>query len=200
MKRCIEAWYNPILMSADSEVTRLLQRWSDGDPRALEHLLPRILADIRRLARSFMAREGSDHTLQATALINEVYLRLEKRRTVNWESSAQFFAFLGNLMRRILIDHARHRQAGKRGGGERPLPFDETLRLPDHRDPDLLALDDALRSLAKIDRRQSQIVELRYFVGLTHSEIAEALGISVSTVKRDWGTARLFLLQELKGD
>ncbi len=147
-----------------------------------------------------MAREGSDHTLQATALINEVYLRLEKRRTVNWESSAQFFAFLGNLMRRILIDHARHRQAGKRGGGERPLPFDETLRLPDHRDPDLLALDDALRSLAKIDRRQSQIVELRYFVGLTHSEIAEALGISVSTVKRDWGTARLFLLQELKGD
>lgn len=185
-------------MSGNSEVTRLLQRWSDGDPQALELLLPRILADVRRLARSFMARESANHTLQATALINEVYLRLENRRTVSWESSAQFFTFLGNLMRRVLVDYARSRRAAKRGGGERPIPFDETLRVPDYRDPDLLALDDALKSLAQVDERQSQIVEMRYFAGLSNAEIAQALDISVSTVKREWQIARLWLLHQLR--
>lgn len=182
----------------DGEITRLLQRWNAGDGAAFEELMPQVLDDLRRLARSFMAREDSAHTLQPTALVNEVYLRLASRRTVQWANRAHFFTFLGNMMRCILVDHARYRRAAKRGSGQRSPPLDETLRLPNVRDPDLVALDDAMSDLASFDPRLSRIVEMRYFAGLTTKEIAEAESVSPTTVKRAWQVARLWLLQELE--
>jgi len=180
-----------------NDVTTLLDRWSDGDQQALDELLPLVLDDVRGLARQYLARERPGHTLQPTALVNEVYLRLEKRRTVTWKNRQQFFGFLAQLIRRILVDHARTQHRAKRGGRERPLSLDDFFSLGEIRHPELVALDDALADLQRLDPRQSRIVELRYFVGLTLEQIAELLGLSLSTVNREWSTARLWLLREL---
>ena len=163
-----------------------------------------MLDDLRRIARAFLARENQSHTLEPTALVNELYLRLAGRRTVHWESRTQFFATMAQLMRRILVDHARRRRAIKKGGDAQRFPFDEesesrTLWGPAIRaiDIDLVALDEALEGLAAIDPRQARIVELRYFGGLTIEETARTLESSPSTVKREWHMARLWLLREL---
>ncbi len=186
------------------EVTRLLDAWSAGDPEALEQLIPLVVDDLKQIAGAYLARERPGHTLEPTALVNELYLRLAGRRTVRWESRTQFFASMAEIMRRILVDHARRRTAVKKGGGARKLSFDEavdgrTLWGPAIRaiDVDLVALDDALRSLAEVDPRQARIVELRYFGGLTIEETARTLESSPTTVKREWHTARLWLLREL---
>lgn len=185
-------------MPTDQEITELLRRWSSGDTEAFSELVPLIVDDLRRLARGMMAHESPAHTLEPTALVNEVYLRLSGRRTVTWKNRAQFFVFMGNVMRRVLVDHARSHRTAKRGAGLTQLPFDEAFRLPDGRDPDLVSLDDALESLTAVDPRQGRIVEMRYFAGLTTGEIAEAEGISSRTVKRDWQTARLYLMNQLR--
>lgn len=184
------------MVSSRSEVTQLLERWSAGEVEALADLMPLVLGDLREIAAKCLSREKPGHTLQPTALVNEVYLRLVGRRTVSWRNRAQFFGFLAGMMRRILVDHARNRQTAKRGSGLR-ISLDETIRAPEAEDPDLLALDDAMKSLAEVDPRQSRIVELRYFAGLTIDEIAEVESISPTTVKREWKTAKLWLFRAL---
>jgi len=183
---------------ATNDITDLLDSWSDGDPEALEKLMELVFDDLRRLARKFLAEEGAWHTLQPTALVNEAYLHLAKRRKVSWQNRIQFFSFLGTVMRRILVDHARLHGTVKRGSGTLRVPLDVVLREPSPQDPELLALDDALKELAKLDARQARIIELRYFAGLTVEEVAKVLGTSASTVKREWNTARLWLLRELQ--
>ncbi len=179
------------------EVTCLLLAWTDGDRAALERLMPLVEQELRRIARRYFDREHRGHTLQPTALVNEVYLRLVDRRSVQWKNRAHFFGFAAQMMRRILVDHARIAHAEKRGDGKRALSLEEITDLPIRSDSDLIALDDALESLAEVDGRQARVVELRYFAGLTNAEIGEALGISTRTVKREWRTARLWLHQEL---
>jgi RNA polymerase sigma factor (TIGR02999 family) len=192
-------------MQDPHDITRLLDAWSAGDPGALEDLLPLVLDDLRRIARGYLARERPGHTLQPTALIHEVYLRLLGRRSVQWENRGQFFTGMAEIMRRILVDHARRKKAQKKGGGSAPAAFDEaldthTLWGPVLRgiDIDLVALDEALGRLAEVDPRQTQVVELRYFAGLTIEETAQTLEISPMTVKREWHTARLWLLKQLQ--
>ena len=180
------------------EVTKLLRDWSQGDALALERLIPLVFADLREIAGRLFRRENEAHTLQPTALVNEVYLRLIDQRAVQWQNREQFFSVAALLMRRILVDHAKGRAAAKRGAGAPRLPLDEAIQLPELRgDVDVVGLDEALSKLAEIDARQSRIVELRFFVGLSHEEIAELLGISVTTVKREWRTAKLWLYREL---
>lgn len=184
--------------SKRSEITGLLDRWNQGDQEALARLMPLILGDLRQIARKHLAQEPPGHTLQPTALVNEVYLRLKGRRSVTWQNRAQFFAFVAGMMRRILVDHARLRQTIKRGSGALRISLDETLRLPsEDKDPDLLALDEALKSLAAVDPRQSRIVEMRYFTGLSVDEVAEVEKISPTTVKREWRTAKLWLYHQI---
>lgn len=180
-----------------SEITHLLDRWSGGDPEALGELVPLIFNDVRELARRNLAREAPGHTLQPTALVNEVYLRLEGRRSVEWKNREQFFGFLSQLIRRILVDHARGRHRVKRGDGVRPVALDDVVGLSVSRPPEFIALDDALGELAAIDPRQGRIVELRFFMGLTFEQIAEVLGVSLSTVNREWKSARMWLLRAL---
>ncbi len=186
--------------TAPRDVTVLLREWSEGDPAALEGLMPLVLDDLRQLARRQFRGERSAHTLQPTALINEVYLRLYGQQKLHWDNRGQFFAFAATLMRRVLVDHAKARLAAKRGRGVPNLPLDEALAVPagTDRGVDYIALDEALSRLSALDGRQGQIVELRFFVGLTNEEIAEQLGISVSSVKRDWDLARTWLFRELK--
>lgn len=184
-----------------SEVTRLLDRWTAGDKKALHQLMPLIVEDLRGIARKHLAQESPGHTLQPTALVNEVYLRLIGRRTVSWQNRAQFFAFVAGMMRRVLVDHARRRMTAKRGSDVVRVSIDETIQLPaGDKDPDLLALDDALRSLTEVDPRQSRIVEMRYFTGLSVKEIAEVESISPTTVKREWRTAKLWLYRQIMTD
>ena len=180
-----------------SQVTQILHRWTAGDPQALGKLMPLVFDDLRLIARRFMDRESKNHTLQPTALVNEVYLRLKGRRTVRWENRAQFFGFSAQLMRRILVDHARGLQTGKRGGGAPKVSLDDCDAASEMKPDDLVALDDALQALAGLDPRQCQIVEMRFFAGLTNSETAEALDISATTVKREWRLARYWLYREL---
>jgi RNA polymerase sigma factor (TIGR02999 family) len=180
------------------DVTRLLIEWSEGDVSALETLMPLVFDDLRSIARRQFQRERSDHTLQPTALISEVYLRLYGQQKVHWDNRAQFFAFAGVLMRRVLVDHAKGRLAAKRGKGLANLPLDEAIGVPDGRGVDVIELDEALSRLAQIDERLSRLVELRFFVGLSNEETAEVLGISVSSVKREWQMAKLWLYKELK--
>ncbi len=182
------------------EVTRLLQEWSRGEAGALDRLIPLVLEDLRQMARRHFQSERDNHTLQPTALVNEVYLRLCRQRQVQWEKREQFFAFAATLMRRILIDAAKARKAGRRGSGMAHLPLDEAIGVADTNGGiDVEALDQALDRLKAIDPRQAQIVELRYFLGLTNEEIAQHLGISVSTVKREWQIAKIWLRHELCG-
>ncbi|MEM7351505.1 MAG: ECF-type sigma factor [Acidobacteriota bacterium] len=185
--------------SSPSEITQHLMAWSEGDEAALDRLMPLVAEELRRIAARYMQREDRDHTLQPTALVNELMLKLMHQRAVRWESGSQFFGCAANMMRLILVDHARARQTVKRGGRSKPLSLDLLPEMSDEQDRALIALDDALQSLATVDERQCLIVELRFFAGLSHQEIAAVLGISGSTAKREWRTARLWLHREMGG-
>ena len=180
-----------------SAVTEWLVAWSGGDDAALQRLMPVVHAELRRLARREMRRERAGHTLQTTALVNEAYLRLVDMSGVSWNDRAHFFAMSARLMRRILVDHARSHLYQKRGGGAKVVSFDEGLTVTSGPRADLVALDDALRSLARFDERKSQVVELRFFGGLSVDETAAALDVSPSTVLRDWRLAKSWLLKQL---
>jgi len=191
------------MLSARSDVTRLLDAWSNGDRQAFDRLVPLVVDDLRKMARAQLARESPGHTLQPTALVNELYLKLVGKRSVSWQSRSQFFATMSQTMRRILVDLARRRMALRKGGDAIQVTFDRALGIPASAGPgrgvDIVALDAALQRLAEIDPRQTRIVELRYFGGLTLRETADALEVSTMTVKREWRTARLWLLRELGG-
>jgi RNA polymerase sigma factor (TIGR02999 family) len=183
--------------SSQHDVTRLLKAWSGGDQQALHELMPALYAEIRKLAGSYLRRERPDHTLQATALVNEAYMRLVDQREVQWQNRAHFFGIAAQIMRRILVDHARMQHAEKRGSGQSPIVLDEGLDVAD-RQLDFVAVDDALKTLAELDPRQAQIVELRFFGGLSIEETAEVTQVSPATVKREWASARAWLRRELE--
>jgi RNA polymerase sigma-70 factor (ECF subfamily) len=181
------------------DLTQLLEAWSSGDDNALEQLTHRVYKELHRVARRHMARERPDHSLQTTALINEVYIRLIGGKSVRWQNRAHFFAVSAHLMRRILVDFARaHRQA-KRGGGVNETTLDEACVFRIDRTRDLVALDEALQSLAEIDPRKSNIVELRFFGGLSVAEIAVVLNVSERTILREWNVAKAWLHREISG-
>jgi RNA polymerase sigma-70 factor (ECF subfamily) len=180
------------------DMTRLLKAWSGGDRQALDDLLPVVYSEVRKLARSYLRRERSDHTLQATALVNEAYIRLIDQRDVKWQNRAHFFGIAAQIMRRILVDHARMQKAGKRGSGANPVVLDDALEVASDQHLDFVALDDALNALAELDPRQAKIVELRYFGGLSIEETAEVVQLSPATVKREWAGARTWLRRELE--
>ena len=182
-----------------AEVTELLRRWSGGDVAARESLVPLVYDELRRLARYYLASQRSGHTLQSTAIVHEAYLRLAGRDNVHWENRSHFFAVAAQLMRRILVDHARKRNAAKRGGAQLTLLVDEAVEPSSQRELDLVALDDALKALAELDARQSRIVELRFFGGLSIEDTSRLLEISPATVKREWSTARAWLYEEISG-
>ena len=182
------------------EVTELLVKWSEGDADALDQLLPIVYAELRRIADAYLRRERSGHTLQATALVHEAYLKLVKAQGLDWQNREQFFGISAHLMRQILVDHARKSTANKRGGNISDLPLDEALTISDGTDANLLLLDAALNKLALIDAQAARIVELRYFAGLTIEETAEVLKTSPMTVKREWATARAWLHREIVVD
>ena len=182
------------------EVTRLLSAWSDGDRSALDRLIPLVERELHQLAHRYLSRERPDHTLQTTALVHEAYLRLVEQRRARFETRAHFFAIAAQIMRRILINHARDHAAEKRGGGARKISLDDAAVLSDERADELVALDEALDTLVKLDERKARVVELRYFGGLTVEETAEVLGIHSNTVMREWGQAKAFLHRELHKD
>ena len=185
-------------MAQDShEVTQLLIQWSNGDKAALDKLMPLIYGELRQLARHYMKSERSGHTLQTTALVNEAYLRLINRKQVQWQNRAHFFAIAAQLMRSILVDHARSHAYAKRGGGARKIALDDAMAVSQQRATEVVALDDALKRLAEIDPQQSRIVEMKFFGGLTIEETAEVLGLSPATIKREWRTAKAWLYHEL---
>ncbi len=175
------------------QITELLLSWSQGDKEALEHLIPLVSSELRRLARRYMAKERSDHTLQTSALINEAYLRLVNQQNVEWKDRAHFFGVAAQIMRHILIDHARKYQYEKRGAGAQKIALNDAAVLGHQRAKELIALDDALIELAAFDTRKSQIVELRFFGGLTIEEVAEVTSTSPATVKRELQAAKLWL-------
>ena len=179
------------------EVTQILHDWSGGDRQAPERLMPLVYDEMRRVARSFLARERGGHTLQPTALVNEAYLRLVDQRSVSWQNRAHFYGIAASMMRRVLIDHARAHATEKRGGGAVHLSFDDVQVPLEERAASFVAMDEALEKLSQMDERKGRIVEMRFFGGLTDEEIAEVLGVSTRTVLRDWKTARLWLFREL---
>jgi RNA polymerase sigma factor (TIGR02999 family) len=187
-----------VAITSQKDVTRMLLDWSQGNQEALDRLMPLVYDELRRLARRCLRREPSGHTLQATALVNEAYLKLIQQSDVQWQNRAHFFAIAARLMRRILVDHARRHQASKRGGMVHRLPLDEALDVPEAQEVDLIALEEALIELARLDPEQCRIVELRFFGGLTVEEIAEVLGVSISTVKREWIMAKAWLFREIQ--
>jgi len=178
-------------------VTQLLVHWGNGDKQALDRLMPLVYDELHRIASRYLRRERQGHTLQTTALINEAYLRIIDQNRVNWQNRAHFFGVAAQMMRRILVDHARSHLYVKRGGGAQKLTLDEAIATPQERDLDLVALDDALTALTEIDPQQSRIIELRFFGGLTIEETAEVLSISPATVKRDWNMAKAWLYGEI---
>jgi len=180
------------------EVTKLLSEWSSGNRAALDQLTPLVYSELRRLASRQMRRERVGHTLQTTALVNEAYLRLVEQKDTHWRDRAHFFALSAQLMRHILVDHARRRGYQKRGGGAIQVTLDETAVMLDEKSTELLALDEALKGLAERDPLKGQIVELRYFGGLTIEEIAEVLNVAPVTIKRHWKAAKGWLYHELK--
>jgi len=182
-----------------AHVTELLLAWGSGDRVALDELVPIIHEELRRLARHQMRGERDNHTLQTTALVNEAFLRLVDLRRIRWQDRAHFLALSARLMRRILVDHARSRSYQKRGAGVANVTLDESLIASPERGIDLVALDDALEDLARVDARKSQVVELRFFGGLSVEETAEALKVSPETVTRDWRLAKVWLLREISG-
>jgi RNA polymerase sigma factor (TIGR02999 family) len=180
------------------EVTRILQEWnSGGDAHA--RLMPLVYDELRRLAKAFLRRERPDHTLQPTALVHEAYMRLVDQSRVEWQGRAHFYGIAAQVMRRILIDHARAHASEKRAGGARRLSLDEAALLPEERAADLLALDEALKLLAEKDERKGRVVELRFFGGLSVRETAEVLGVHTATVERDWVVAKAWLYREMEG-
>jgi RNA polymerase sigma-70 factor, ECF subfamily len=183
--------------ASPDQITQLLIDWSKGDKSALDKLVPVVYEELRRLARHFMSGENPGHTLQTTALVNEAYLRLADQRRVSWQNRAHFFAISGKLMRRILLDHARRHARKKRGGDARKVQLDEVAVISQQRSSELIALDDALRSLEVIDPRRAQVVELRYFGGLSVEETSEVLKVAPNTVVRDWNLAKVWLYQEM---
>jgi RNA polymerase sigma factor (TIGR02999 family) len=187
-------------MSANLDVTQLLVAWAAGERAALDALIPLVMDELKRIAGAYLAREAHAQTLQTTALVNEAYLRLVSVRSDSWESRIQFFALAAQIMRRILVDHARAQLGPKRGGGMRHLPLDGSLPVSADVTPRLVGLDDALTSLEKLDPRKGRIVELRIFGGLSNTEIAEVLHVSERTVMRDWQFAKAWLGRELDHD
>jgi len=188
-------------MAADEaagEVTRLLSNWSSGDLGARDAVLPLVYDELRRLAASYLRRERSDHTLQATALVHEAYLRLVDHQHADWHNRQHFFGAAAQLMRRILVDHARGRLAAKRGRGASKVELHEAMAMAQDQPADMLTLDESLTRLAKLDPQQAQIVELRVFTGLTVEETADLLKISPATVKRDWSMAKVWLLNQIQ--
>jgi RNA polymerase sigma factor (TIGR02999 family) len=183
--------------SASESITQLLLKWSDGDGSAREALMPLVYNELRRLAGKYLRRERADHTLQPTALVNEAYLRLVDQQNVQWENRAQFFGLAAKLMRNILVDHARSREAAKRGGRHYSISVSKLDRVSEGPEVDLVALHEALERLEARDNQKCQIVELRFFGGLTIEETAEVLDISHATVERDWKMARAWLRHEL---
>jgi RNA polymerase sigma-70 factor (ECF subfamily) len=181
------------------EITHWLAAYQSGDPDALEKLLPLVHDELHRQAMQFFSRERSGHTLQPTALVNEVYLRLVNQREANWQNRAQFFAIAAQMMRRILVSHARARQAAKRGGVEQRITLTEEVAAGPQRDVNLLALDEALKKLEAIDLEKSRMVELRFFSGLSVAETAEVMGVSPRTIDRQWQTAKAWLYREIAG-
>jgi RNA polymerase sigma-70 factor, ECF subfamily len=179
------------------QVTQLLIAWSNGDQSAFDKLMPLIDEELRRLAHRYMSRERAGHTLQTTALVNEAFLRLVNRKNLQWQNRAHFFGLAAQVMRTILVDHARSHASAKRGGGGRNLELDEALVVSQQKASEVVALDEALKQLALIDPRQSRIVELRFFGGLTVEEAAEVMNVSPVTVKREWSTAKAWLYHEL---
>ena len=184
-------------VSPKSDVTNLLVAWSNGDSSALDQLLPVVYQELRRLARHYMAQERAGHTLQATALVNEAYLRLVDVNRVRWQNRAHFFAVAAQMMRRVLVEFARSRSRQKRGNDPQRLALDEVPEISQEKSSDLVALDEALSALATVDARMSQVVELRFFGGLTVEETAEVLRVSPETVMREWNIAKVWLLREL---
>ena len=183
---------------SSSAVTELLVRWREGDREALESLMPLVYGELRRLAHHYLQRERSDHTLQSTALVHEVYLRLAGQSTPPWQNRAHFFGIAARVMRQILVEYARAHSAAKRGGASAcKLTIDEALDVEQKTDIDILALDGALDRLSELDPQQSRIVELRFFTGLTIEDTSEVMGISAATVKRDWTSARAWLHREI---
>lgn len=185
--------------SPPPDVTALLLNWSDGDRDAPAKLMPLVYDELRRLARDHLRRERPDHTLQPTALVNEVYLRLIDQHRVSWHNRAQFYGLAAQLMRHVLVDHARSRASVKRGGLVHKLSLDEAWMAPEEVAAELVALDEALVRLAAIDERKSRVVEMRFFGGLSVEETAGALGVSDKTVMRDWRIAKMWLYRELNG-
>jgi len=181
------------------EITELLEQWTGGNQSALDRLYPLVYEELRRLARSYMKREPKGHTLQTTALINEAYVRLVDQHNVHWQNRSHFFAISAQIMRRILVDHARRYLQAKRGGGALRVSLDEVMIVASERSEEVLMLDEALGNLARLDPRRCQVVELRYFAGLNNEEIASVLQISENTVMRDWNLARAWLYQQLGG-
>jgi RNA polymerase sigma factor (TIGR02999 family) len=182
---------------ASNHVTELLVRWRGGDKAALDALMPLVYSELRRIASRYLQAERSDHTLQSTALVNEAYVRLTSQELPQWQNRAHFFAVAAQLMRQILVDHARRHRASKRGGNFYKLTLEDAEEQQQPVDIDILALDDALKSLAAMDAQQSRVVELKFFGGLSNEDTADVLGVSTSTVKRDWTTARAWLYREL---
>jgi len=178
-------------------ITRLLLDWRNGDQTALDRLMPLVYEELRRMANNYMRNERRGHTLQSSALVNEAYLRLVDHENIDWQNRAHFFGVAAQAMRRILVDHARTRNYQKRGGGAQQVSLDEAATMAGDRAAELIALDEALQELAKIDERKSRVVEMRYFGGLSLEETAEALGVSIPTVTRDWTTAKAWLLREM---
>jgi RNA polymerase sigma factor (TIGR02999 family) len=185
-------------MGEDNEVTLLLSALTRGDDGAASKLIPVVYDELRRLAASYMRRERPDHTLQATALVHEAFLKLVEQRAVNWQSRAHFFGVAAQLMRRILIDHARGHLRQKRGGEHKKVSLDEAFIFSEQQSAELLAVDESLTRLSKLDARQGRVVDLRFFGGLSVEEAAEVLGISPKTVKRDWSIAKAWLYADLK--
>lgn len=179
------------------EITQLLLNWRAGDRMALDELVPLVQTELKRLARNYMRRQRIGHTLQTTALVNEAFIRLVDSDKVNWQDRNHFYAISAQLMRRILVDAARRKNSQKRGGERVQVTLDDRLNVSDEKETDLLALDEALSMLAELNPRQCQIVELRYFGGLTEEQIAETLEVSSRTVRRDWNLARAWLFREL---
>jgi RNA polymerase sigma-70 factor, ECF subfamily len=181
-------------------LTQMLRQWSDGDPALADRVVPLLYEELKRLAARELRRERPTHTLQATALVSEAYLRLRQIHDVQWDSQSQFLGFAAHLMRRILVDHARRKRFAKRGGGSQRVALDGLAGLGTSRPPDLVALDQALGALGEVDSRKAAVVELRFFGGLTVEETATVLGLSSETVGREWRRAKAWLYQELAGD
>jgi RNA polymerase sigma factor (TIGR02999 family) len=180
------------------EITQLLVAWGKGDETALDQLIPAVYGELRRIAGNFMRRQNPGNTLQASALVNEAFLRLVDSNKVNWQSRTHFFAVSAQLMRRVLVDAARRRNSQKRGGDRLRVTLDDRIDVSNENETDLVALDEAMTRLAQLNPRHSRIVELRYFGGLTEEQVAETLSVSARTVRRDWSVARAWLYRELQ--